>query len=314
MGYSSAGTVEFLLDSEGACYFIEMNTRIQVEHPVTEMITGIDLVEWQLRIAAGEDVAAVARQAIQLRRACRSKRVCTLEIPEAGFLPSSGILRRFELPAATPAQRLRLESGIQESAMSGVGIRLRPDAGEGDRARRHTGAEALAALQVAPRAGAHRSGFGSNLRCSCAVRLASDAYATTAASTPDFIERELPQLLRRAEAQPAAEALILAGAALWTVDQERYLDPRLPKVPPPERQERAATAASPWQRADGWRLNGYLDACAAFRAWGAGGWNAVHCRSLGGWCGTGRPGGSRGPGRGRISLGRPVAGYRAVSG
>jgi len=110
-GYQSAGTVEFVVDRDGAFYFLEMNTRIQVEHPVTEMITGIDLVEAMLRLAAGERLpvtqAQVARDGWALE--CR----INAEDPFHNFLPSIGRLVRYLPPAETPG-RVRVDTGVEE--------------------------------------------------------------------------------------------------------------------------------------------------------------------------------------------------------
>jgi 3-methylcrotonyl-CoA carboxylase alpha subunit len=121
VGYVGAGTVEFIANQDGSFYFMEMNTRLQVEHPVTEMITGTDLVEWQLRVAAGQPLPkqqhelAINGHAIEAR--------VYAENPEKGFLPSIGTLRFMDVPAHvafelggaanTPAG-VRIDSGVRQ--------------------------------------------------------------------------------------------------------------------------------------------------------------------------------------------------------
>ena len=107
VGYRNAGTVEFIADAELNIYFLEMNTRLQVEHPVTEMVTGLDLVEWQLRIAAGEPLP-LRQDQISLRGHAIEARLCA-EDPYDGFRPQTGIV----LCAPRSQDGIRVDSGVE---------------------------------------------------------------------------------------------------------------------------------------------------------------------------------------------------------
>jgi len=229
VAYVGAGTVEFLLDRDMHFYFMEMNTRLQVEHPVTEMISGLDLVEWQLRVAAGEPLP-LRQEEVKSRGHAIEARLYA-EDPTREFLPSTGRLLHIKLPKAS--EHIRIDSGVRQGdeisihydPMLAKVVVWDPDR---DAACRRLD-EALGEVEIVGLA--NNAGF---LRA-----VARDPAFVGAQIDTGFIERHRESLLR--EAPPAAEEA-LAAAALWLIAEDR-------------RKAASSQDHSPWQAADGWRLN-----------------------------------------------------------
>ena len=142
--YRSAGTFEFFVEQRSQFYFLEMNTRLQVEHPVTEMVTGLDLVEWMIRIAAGERLT-LKQKRHQAERPAPSKRGFMRRTHERNFLPSIGRLVRYREPSG---EGVRVDAGVDE----GVEISINYDpmiaklAAHGENAREQATARLRTAL------------------------------------------------------------------------------------------------------------------------------------------------------------------------
>ena len=235
VGYVGAGTVEFIAQADGGFWFMEMNTRLQVEHPVTEMITGQDLVEWQLIVAAGgrlpldQEQLSIDGHAIEAR--------IYAEDPDRGFLPSTGRLVHLAPPAQN--DHVRIDTGVEQ------GDEITPHYDPmiaklivWDRDRELALArmrQALSEYRVA--------GVASNVE-----------FLARLVSTPAFVSADLDTALIERE-----EALLFPGQA--EVPEEAWLLAALAELQREARAaERAAAAApdrdSPWRRLDGWRLNG----------------------------------------------------------
>jgi propionyl-CoA carboxylase alpha chain len=114
-GYVNAGTVEYILDTDGSFYFLEMNTRLQVEHPVTEFVTGLDLVEQQLLIASGEPLS-LSQADVRIDGWAMEARICA-EDPNRGFIPSTGMITRYRQPRG---RDIRVDSGVEAGSSVGV--------------------------------------------------------------------------------------------------------------------------------------------------------------------------------------------------
>jgi 3-methylcrotonyl-CoA carboxylase alpha subunit len=234
VGYVGAGTVEFIANQDGSFYFMEMNTRLQVEHPVTEMITGQDLVEWQLRVAAGQPLP-LAQEQLQIRGHALEARIYA-EDANKGFLPSTGKLVRLSSPAES--LNVRVDTGVEE------GDEITPfydpmiaklivwdEHRDAALARMR---KALADYQVA--------GVTTNIDFLSRL-VACPAFAGADLDT-GLIERQKEFLFPAAQAVPR-DALLVAtvGELLW----EQH-----------EAKQAAKTSGdphSPWHARDGWRMN-----------------------------------------------------------
>jgi geranyl-CoA carboxylase alpha subunit len=116
INYTNAGTVEFLLAEDNSFYFLEINTRIQVEHPVTEMVTGLDLIEWQIRVAEGERLPLTQTNVIQAGHAIEAR--IYAENPANDFLPVSGDIVLWQPPAG---EGVRVDSGLRPQVPGNAG-------------------------------------------------------------------------------------------------------------------------------------------------------------------------------------------------
>jgi 3-methylcrotonyl-CoA carboxylase alpha subunit len=229
VGYEGAGTVEFLYDGRDF-YFLEMNTRLQVEHPVTEMITGLDLVEWQLRVAAGEPLP-LRQNEIRHRGHAVEARLYA-EDPERGFLPSTGRLRRFRMPSA--GRQVRIDSGVEAGDV--VSVHYDPMLAKiivwaEDRPGAFAGLRnALEQVDV--------EGVRTNARY--LWEIAGDARVLAGNLDTRLLERDL-QPAAEIPAPEARDAWLLAAVARLTV--------------PTADRAAAGSQVSPWESPDGVRLN-----------------------------------------------------------
>jgi 3-methylcrotonyl-CoA carboxylase alpha subunit len=234
VGYAGAGTVEFIAEQDGKFYFMEMNTRLQVEHPVTEMITGLDLVEWQLRVAAGEPLP-LAQEALSIRGHAVEARLYA-EDPERGFLPQTGRLAHLRFPQAT--QTVRIDTGVEAGATitphyDPMIAKLIAWGEDRPAALARLGA-ALAAVEIA--------GVRTNVEFLERV-VRSTAFASADLDT-GLIERNRAELFPPPQ---AASHELLAAAAMAELLEEAD-----------EARARASGSGdpySPWDSVDGWRLN-----------------------------------------------------------
>jgi len=234
VGYVGAGTVEFIVEQrpsgEMDFFFMEMNTRLQVEHPVTEAITGLDLVEWQLRVAAGEPLP-LAQEQLRIQGHAIEARICA-ENPDNNFLPATGSLLVYRKPRAAAFERaaVRIDDGVREG--DAISPFYDPMIAKlivhGD-----TREQALARLDQAL-AQVHIVGLATNVQFLRQV-VRSPSFAQADLDTA-LIQRERDKLFQQ---EPLG--LALAGAA--AIAQALL-------------QEQAAAGADPFSRRDGWNSHG----------------------------------------------------------
>ncbi|UCC14102.1 MAG: acetyl-CoA carboxylase biotin carboxylase subunit [Gammaproteobacteria bacterium] len=229
--YRNAGTVEFLLDESGHFYFMEMNTRLQVEHPVTEAITGVDLVEWQLRAAAGEPVPVTQSEITRHGHAIEAR--IYAENPFNDFLPSTGRIGRFVHPVG--ALDLRIDSGVDSGDR--VDVYYDPMLAK----LVVWGENREIAIRRLRRALARTMLTGPMTNLALLRSIAGHADFVAGKMDTAYLERNFDALLSEASSADQI-ALIAAACALQLGSAEAAAE--------------AADPYSPWDRADGWRHGG----------------------------------------------------------
>jgi 3-methylcrotonyl-CoA carboxylase alpha subunit len=240
-GYVGAGTIEFIADGNGF-YFIEMNTRLQVEHPVTETITGLDLVEWQLRVASGESLPLRQDEITAQGHAIEAR--IYAEDADKGFLPATGTIREWREPAG---EGIRVDTGFRAGDVVTPyydALLAKLIAWGSDRP------QALGRL-VDALGGFEIAGVTTNLAFLKAL-LTHPLVARGEIDT-GFIEREISALTRTT---PAVAALDLAAACVSVLVREQHEH---------EHAQAATLDTSPWNRTDGWTLTGRRSRRVRFR-------------------------------------------------
>src|SRR6478736_5154540 len=238
-GYVGAGTVEFIADASGF-YFIEMNTRLQVEHPVTEMITGLDLVEWQLRVAFGESLP-LRQDDIMARGHAIEARIYA-EDADKGFLPATGVIREWREPAG---EGIRVDTGFR----AGDAVTPYYDALLAKLIA--WGADRTEALERLVGALGRFEIVGVTTNVDFLKALLIHPMVARGEIDTGFIEREISALTRT---KPAVAALDLAAACVAVLIREEH-----------EHEQASSRDNSPWNRTDGWTLIGRRSRRLRFR-------------------------------------------------
>jgi 3-methylcrotonyl-CoA carboxylase alpha subunit len=228
VGYVGAGTVEFIAEADGF-YFIEMNTRLQVEHTVSEAVTGLDLVEWQLRIAAGEKLPLQQKELVLNGHAIEARLYA--EDPERDFLPQTGTLHGLRFP---PTEIARVDTGVRR----GDSVTLYYDALIAKVIA--WGEDRPAAIGRLRRALAETAIFGLRTNLGLLARLAAEPDFVAGVFDTGFIDRH-----REALVPPHRQAPDVALAAA-TLSRLRAREAAAAR--------RSGDPYSPWARNDGWRL------------------------------------------------------------
>jgi 3-methylcrotonyl-CoA carboxylase alpha subunit len=235
--YANAGTVEFIVAPSGEFFFMEINTRLQVEHPVTELVTGLDLVEWQLRVAAGEPLPLTQPDVRQDGHAIEVRLYA--EDPDTGFLPGSGRLERLRLPA--PSAHVRVDSGVVEGDV--VTIFYDPMIAklivwDHDRPR------ALARMRDAL---AQCDIEGPKANIAFLERLVRHPAIVGGTIDTGYLDRHLDEFVGASAGEPATAAAAALTAAATVALLQDEADTRAAAA-------RSGDPHSPWADASGWRL------------------------------------------------------------